>query len=167
MPANHSIAHAPHSSDTSSATWTTERIQALKQHFEAGLTCREIAAELGLTRNAVIGKISRLALVRDNGGDSRRIVRAETKPGGRPVPKLRRRFLRAVSSEPEVPAVAEPKVVNVENGCTLFELSNERCRWPISTPGAEDFCFCGSTPLDGSPYCANHCRMAYRATGTR
>ncbi len=25
-------------------TWTTERVELLKQHFEAGLSCREIAA---------------------------------------------------------------------------------------------------------------------------
>ena len=46
--------------------------------------------------------------------------------------------------------------------CSLFELSNERCRWPISTPGAEDFCFCGNTPLEGMPYCSGHHRLAYR-----
>lgn len=165
MPVDRSTAHT----SSNHATWTTERIQLLKQHFEAGLTCQEIAAELGLTRNAVIGKISRLALVRDNGGDTRRIVRADNgKPGGRPIPKLRRRILRAVAaSEPASNVVVELEVVAAENSCSLFELSKERCRWPISTPGAEDFCFCGSTPVDGSPYCASHCRMAYRATGTR
>jgi GcrA cell cycle regulator len=49
----------------------------------------------------------------------------------------------------------------------LFELTNERCRWPISTPGAADFCFCGSTPVEGLPYCAGHSRMAYRVASSR
>ena len=53
-----------------------------------------------------------------------------------------------------------------ERRCSLFELSKERCRWPISTPGAEDFCFCGNPPLDGLPYCTGHTRLAYRP-GTR
>jgi GcrA cell cycle regulator len=44
----------------------------------------------------------------------------------------------------------------------LLELSEQRCRWPISTPGAVDFCFCGNTPVDGLPYCAGHTRLAYR-----
>ena len=119
-------------------TWTEERLRALKQHFEAGLTCREIAAELGVSRNAVIGKISRLALTRDNGGDTRRVVRAENARDGarRPVPKLRRRILRAVSNDPPPIMIEEPPAGPVENGCSLFELSKERCRWPISTPGA-------------------------------
>ena len=32
-------------------------------------------------------------------------------------------------------------------GCTLLELSQGKCRWPISNPGAEDFCFCGNEPV--------------------
>jgi GcrA cell cycle regulator len=156
---------------TAQSTWTTERIQQLKLHFEAGLTCREIAAELGVSRNAVIGKISRLALVRDNGGDSRRVVRAEAREAsrGRPVPKLRRRILRAVHTEPSssvVPLIEETPS-STASSCSLFELTNERCRWPISTPGAEDFCFCGSMPVDGLPYCASHSRLAYRVASSR
>jgi GcrA cell cycle regulator len=157
---------------TAQATWTTERIQQLKLHFEAGLTCREIAAELGVSRNAVIGKISRLALVRDNGGDSRRVVRSDAardSSRARPVPKLRRRILRAVSSDPSssvVPLIEETPS-NTESSCSLFELTKERCRWPISTPGAEDFCFCGSKPVDGLPYCASHTRLAYRVASSR
>jgi GcrA cell cycle regulator len=161
---------------TAQATWTTERIQQLKLHFEAGLTCREIAAELGVSRNAVIGKISRLALVRDNGGDTRRVMHANGNSNGgsrqlattaRPVPRLRRRILRAVQNEPQPPVAIEEISSSTEHSCTLFELSKERCRWPISTPGAEDFCFCGSKPVDGLPYCAGHSRMAYRVASSR
>jgi len=158
---------------TAQGTWTTERIQQLKHHFEAGLTCREIAVELGVSRNAVIGKISRLALVRDNGGDTRRVLHAnggggsrQLSPAGRPVPKLRRRILRAIHSESQ-PAVVQEVANGTEHSCTLFELSKERCRWPISTPGAEDFCFCGSKPVEGLPYCAGHSRMAYRVASSR
>jgi GcrA cell cycle regulator len=46
----------------------------------------------------------------------------------------------------------------------LYELSDQKCRWPISTPGADDFCFCGNPPVDGLPYCAGHSRLAYRVT---
>ena len=28
-------------------TWTTERVELLKSHFEAGLSCRQIAAHIG------------------------------------------------------------------------------------------------------------------------
>jgi len=46
-------------------TWTTERLELLKSRFEAGLSCRQIACEIGVSRNAVIGKLSRLNLTRD------------------------------------------------------------------------------------------------------
>jgi GcrA cell cycle regulator len=50
-------------------------------------------------------------------------------------------------------------------GCTLLELSQGKCRWPISNPGAEDFCFCGNEPVKGLPYCLAHARIAYRPVG--
>ena len=59
------------------------------------------------------------------------------------------------------PAADEEPIPN-ERCCSLFELSEQRCRWPISTPRAEDFCFCGNTPIEGLPYCAGHTRLAYR-----
>jgi GcrA cell cycle regulator len=62
--------------------------------------------------------------------------------------------------ESEQPSVEEP--ISSERRCSLLELGNERCRWPIGTPGAEDFCFCGNTPIEGMPYCSGHTRLAYR-----
>ena len=56
-------------------TWTTERIERLKNRFEAGLSCRQIAADIGVSRNAVIGKLSRLNLTREKTIDLRRRAR--------------------------------------------------------------------------------------------
>ena len=80
-------------------TWTTERVELLKSHFAAGLSCREIACEIGVSRNAVIGKLSRLNLTRektiklrrDDGGKSRR----------KSVPRLQYRMLRKLFTEAE------------------------------------------------------------------
>src|SRR5262245_36511577 len=49
---------------TNAATWSAARVELLKQFFNAGLTCSQIAREIGVTRNAVIGKMSRLGLSR-------------------------------------------------------------------------------------------------------
>jgi GcrA cell cycle regulator len=142
-------------------TWTDERIELLKSHFAAGLSCREIAGEIGVSRNAVIGKLSRLNLTREKDDDARRPARKDTAKGRRrgPVPRLQYQMLRALYGEPQ-PADDEP--IHNEHCCSLLELSEQRCRWPISTPGAEDFCFCGNTPLEGLPYCPGHTRLAYR-----
>ena len=143
-------------------TWTTERIELLKVHFAAGLSCREIANEIGVSRNAVIGKLSRLNLTREKPGEPRRPARKATAKGHRPgtTPRLRCRIRLAFYTEPQPAADDEP----IHNGhtCSLLELNDARCRWPISTPGADDFCFCGNPPLDGLPYCAGHTRLAYR-----
>ena len=142
-------------------TWTAERVELLKSRFEAGLSCREIADDIGVSRNAVIGKLSRLNLTREKGGDRRRPARKDAAKGHRPrtVPGLRY-DRRTLCAEPQPAADDEP----IHNGhcCSLLELSEQRCRWPIGTPRAEDFCFCGNTPVEGLPYCPGHTRLAYR-----
>jgi GcrA cell cycle regulator len=147
-------------------TWTTERIELLKNHFHAGLSCRQIAADIGVSRNAVIGKLSRLGLTRGKTLAEPRAKRPPKERGdARSVPRLQYQMLRALYEDDAHPADAP---VVSERRCSLFELSKERCRWPISTPGAEDFCFCGNQPLDGQPYCLGHTRLAYRpATRSR
>jgi putative ABC transport system substrate-binding protein len=49
--------------------WTTERIALLKNRFDAGLSCGQIAREIGVSRNAVIGTFAlsaRLATMHAN-----------------------------------------------------------------------------------------------------
>jgi GcrA cell cycle regulator len=141
-------------------TWTPERVELLKIRFAAGLSCREIACDIGVSRNAVIGKISRLNLTRDSG--PRRTARSDDakRRRSKSVPRLQYQMLRKLYDEAE--PTADPETISSEHPCSLLELSEQKCRWPINTPGTEDFCFCGNTPLDGLPYCAGHTRLAYR-----
>ena len=143
-------------------TWTDERIELLKTSFAAGLTCREIAGEIGVSRNAVIGKLSRLNLTRESDGKARRPARENAVKGPRrnAEPRLQYQMLKAVYGAPQ-PAADDEPIHNV-HCCSLFELSEQRCRWPLNTPGAEDFRFCGNPPVKGLPYCAGHSRLAYR-----
>ena len=157
-------ADTPTHQSTFQPTWTVERLDLLKIHFDAGLSCREIAAEIGVSRNAVIGKLSRLNMTRDKAG--REPIQTRGKPPKRQrreaVPKLRYQLLKALRAEPFSARKDEP----IHNGhcCTLMELSKEHCRWPINTPGAADFCFCGNQPIEGMPYCSGHSRLAYRVS---
>ena len=140
-------------------TWTIERIELLKTHFAAGLSCREIACEIGVSRNAVIGKLSRLNLTREKTVKMRRDDGGKSRP--KSVPRLQYRMLRKLFTETE--SVETEQAIHSEQHCSLLELSEERCRWPISSPGEKDFCFCGNRPLEGLPYCAGHSRLAYQA----
>ena len=146
-------------------TWTAERLELLKSRFEAGLTCRQIADDIGVSRNAVIGKLSRLNLTREKRDDILRMPRRARKHAAqerrpRSVPRLQYQMLQTLYAEPQ--SLADNQPIHSDHCCSLLELSEERCRWPISTPGAADFCFCGNTPLDGLPYCPGHTRIAYR-----
>jgi GcrA cell cycle regulator len=142
-------------------TWTAERVELLKSRFEAGLSCREIAGEIGVSRNAVIGKLSRLSLVSEKSGEAPPSTRKDAARGRRKsVPRLQHQMLEAIYGEPQPAADDAP----IHNGhcCSLLELTVERCRWPIGIPGDKDFCFCGNMPIEGLPYCPGHSRLAYR-----
>src|SRR5690242_8845601 len=121
-------------------TWTDDRVNLLRGHFAAGLSCREIANEIGVSRNAVIGKLSRLNLTREKTVKMRRDDTKRSRP--KSVPRLQYRMLRKLFADAE-PA-SEPEIIESEQHCSLLELSEERCRWPISSPGEKDFCFCGN-----------------------
>lgn len=43
-------------------TWTDDRVEVLKQLWDEGKTASQIAAVLGVTRNAVIGKAHRIGV---------------------------------------------------------------------------------------------------------
>jgi GcrA cell cycle regulator len=158
------------------ATWTSERIELLKRYLQSGLSCGQIAREIGVTRNAVIGKRNRLGLSRPKDVIGRqleqrpaaRLARPKTPRTWRPRrPRLnifaQHERLMAVFSSPQPPAEDIP--IYSGRGCTLLELSQGKCRWPISSPGADDFCFCGNEPVKGLPYCVGHARIAYRPVG--
>jgi GcrA cell cycle regulator len=44
-------------------TWTSERIEELKALWDEGVTTAEIGRRIGVTKNAVIGKVHRIGLV--------------------------------------------------------------------------------------------------------
>jgi GcrA cell cycle regulator len=149
-------------------TWTDERVEQLKSCLDAGFSCSQIAREIGVTRNAVIGKIARLKLVRVK--DALAGQRERRPPPIAPHPRIvtQHQILKALRAMPER-AAAEPASGGA-NRCSLFELGQGKCRWPINEPGAENFCFCGDKPVEGLPYCVPHARMAYspgRARGMR
>jgi GcrA cell cycle regulator len=146
-------------------TWTAERIALLKSRFEAGLTCREIADDIGVSRNAVIGKIARLNLSRAEGIGERFSAKKEIAKA-RPAKDQRqsqRQILKAMRPQP----AAEEAPLCGEHRCSLLELSEGTCRWPISDLGGADLWFCGNQPVKGFPYCAGHARIAYHPGSRR
>ena len=150
------------------ATWTPERIEQLRNCVVTGLTCSQIAAEIGVTRNAVIGKIHRLGL--SSGRPAAAPGRSCPPRARRPRVSPQRAFLRLINAD--VPHDADRAMLAAEpidsaQRCSLLELTQSNCRWPVSDPGSADFAFCGNEAVAGFPYCSGHARMAYRVPARR
>jgi GcrA cell cycle regulator len=148
-------------------TWTAERIEQLRNCVVTGLTCSEIAAEIGVSRNAVIGKIHRLGLSSGRPAGAR----AQSCPprARRPRAPTQNRLLRlafAQTAEGTEPIVFD-KSVDSTHPCSLAELAERKCRWPLGDPVRSDFAFCGNEAITGFTYCVGHARMAYRSAERR
>ncbi|MGH6907248.1 MAG: GcrA family cell cycle regulator [Aestuariivirga sp.] len=163
-------------------SWTDERVELLKKLWTEGLSASQIAARLslGVTRNAVIGKVHRLNLSgrapqpRATTPRAPRKAREPSLPGrstGFPsMPTAGNTALRPLlraDAQPRQAALPAPepvRLVDLPKGgrVTILHLSDKTCKWPIGDPGAEGFCFCGHGPRVGSPYCEYHARLAYQ-----
>ena len=106
-------------------TWTTERVAQLKSGVNAGLSCAQIANEIGVSRNAVIGKINRLGLSRGRSPAAPRPCRGALIR--RPQVLNQRLKLKALFAS----APIADDVVSSEP-CSLLNLAPRKCRWPIS-----------------------------------
>jgi GcrA cell cycle regulator len=161
------IATNPERITTSTATWTPDRIEQLRSCVAAGMTCSEIAAEIGVTRNAVIGKIHRLGLSSGRPAGAPARASMDCPPRARhPRVPTQRRLLRLAYAQASLSEQATLSVASA-HPCSLVEIAERQCRWPIGDPAAADFVFCGNDAITGFTYCIGHARMAYRAPASR
>ncbi len=159
--------------------WTDERVELLKKLWNEGRSASQIAAEIGgITRNAVIGKVHRLGLSGRAKTPSSTLprVRKARAPAQmvRPTrPLVRGNTALAARLAPVYELEVEPEPELIENvipigqRCSLLELSDSKCHWPIGDPGHPDFFFCGGKAVAALPYCAYHCRIAYQPIAER
>jgi GcrA cell cycle regulator len=155
-------------------SWTDERVELLKKLWAEGRSASQIANELGsVTRNAVIGKVHRLGLSGRAKSPSSSVPR-QRKPRAhshmmRVRPTMRGNTALAYAHDYEVEAEVEliENIIPIGQRCSLLELSDDKCRWPIGDPGAADFFFCGGKPIEGAPYCGYHSRVAYQPATDR
>ena len=158
-------------------SWTDERVENLKKLWADGLSASQIAAELGgITRNAVIGKVHRLGLSGrakspSSAAPRPRKVRATSHVfrAMRPAMRGNTALAHAVAYEIELEPEPEPidNIIPIGQRCSILELTEEKCHWPIGDPGQPDFFFCGGKAAIGAPYCGYHARVAYQPAHDR
>ena len=123
--------------------WTDERVEYLRNTWDIeGLSSTHIAAQLGITRNAVIGKVRRLGLLKRT--VAQRVSRFQpptTNNVSRPPPPL----------PPSAP------VPSVARNLTLLELRDRgQCKWPL-----DNGLFCGADT--DRVYCFEHEARSYNS----
>ncbi len=157
-------------------SWTDERVELLKKLWSDGLSASQIAAELGgITRNAVIGKVHRLGLSGRAKAPSSAIPRQRKPRAPSQMFRAARPMMRgntalampAYDYDPEPEPEPIENIIPIGQRCTLVELTEETCRWPIGDPGSPDFFFCGGRRVAGLPYCGHHVRIAYQPATDR
>lgn len=144
--------------------WDDGRIETLRALWADGQTARDIGELLGCSRNAVIGKVHRLGLVR---GLQPPIMRQEVDatpraPHYERVLRIEQRretehlAKQTESSDPK-PAPGGPR--HRKGHKTIVQLGPRDCRWPLGKPLEPATLFCGLRTMLGRPYCDEHCRM--------
>ena len=138
----------------SAEEWTPDRIKILIALWEEGLPTSEIGRRLGVTKNAVVGKVHRLGLKKRQSP-----IRQSTSATAQP------KKIKAAAPRPQADAAARPaarktpmptgEVVRLEG------LTSSMCCWPEGEPGTEEFHFCGQAAVPEKPYCEEHCARAY------
>ena len=153
--------------------WDADTIGRLRDLHGEGMSGKQIAVELGCSRNAVLGKLHRLGLLKR--------VAIPDGPQAKPVRRERRRAQSTVgvAKAPPSTKLLRPRVVVVEDAArppiSFMELRNGRCRWPMwgswcesAATATEPFFdlerdrFCGGRSVVGSPYCKNHAALSYQ-----
>jgi GcrA cell cycle regulator len=165
-------------------SWTDERVELLRQLWLDGRSASQISAELGLgiTRNAVIGKVHRLGLsgrakstspaaprVRQRPAPTPRAPMA-SRPSGGGGHAVRGNTALAFSIDTAIearPQFHEDVVVPMSLRVTIVELKEAMCRWPLGDPTTPEFRYCGIQSTGTAPYCVHHGRMAYQPVQDR
>lgn len=164
--------------------WTEERVAELKKLWAEGHSASQIAKRLGsVTRNAVIGKVHRLGLS-GRATPSRPVKRPPRLARPKPAPTPRQAQAAApraaaaggalaIRPEPahapitEAEANIEPQRLPNGDMVTVLTVKDSMCKWPIGDPADAGFGFCGHRTAEGSPYCAEHARVAFQPAKKR
>jgi GcrA cell cycle regulator len=164
--------------------WTAEAVEDLKKLALQGKSASHISVALGVgSRNAVIGKASRIGVKLNGGGGAS--VRGKDAPRAARPQWAQAHYTRpnADSQRSGAAAARDPRTspgdgraagrtfgiaeIGEMRRLRFEDIRESACRWPLGDPRSGDFAYCGLTPAGGQSYCAGHCQMAYRSPHAR
>ena len=136
-----------------SENWDMTRMVRLEELYRQGLSFSLIAADIGVSRNAAIGKAKRMELPKRGQPIERRPIHRRLAPQ---APRKRAAAVRPF--EVEIEAVPEG-----DFACTIYDLNDCTCRYPLwsAATGHHERLYCGVPDACVSkfvPYCRRHTR---------
>ncbi|MDA8050465.1 MAG: GcrA cell cycle regulator [Rhodospirillales bacterium] len=162
--------------------WAEELVTRLRVLWDEGRSTAEIGRNIGMSKNAVVGKAHRLDLParpspirRDPGAGPSRPRAPARGPTLPPLAAVRADAGRApLPARPDPPTNLSPPrdlpgaagAVRLASppaasGAPRPHAREMACCWPLGEPGTAGFHFCGEAALPGKPYCARHAQLAY------
>ena len=117
-----------------------------------------IAGRMGITRNAVLGKLHRMRLER------KRPTVVKSVPPRRKY-AWRKPILITPAERIIIASPLDAAAVPIEQRRSILELQNAHCRFPYGNPKRAGFFYCGFSSADvlgGRPYCTAHARLCCR-----
>jgi hypothetical protein len=140
--------------------WSPDRERRLEALYRDGLSFSLIAADIGVTRSAAIGKAHRMKLPRR--GELNQTLPLRPKLVSPMESNARRRRLRAMRAAASKLARVEVIVDPARDyRCSINDLCDTTCRypmWDVSTPHPLRL-YCGTPGANfscGVPYCERH-----------
>ncbi len=146
--------------------WSEAKIDELKGLFGERISASQIAARMGVTRNAVIGKLHRmgLSLERVRIPEEERREREKARAKLKSQREKTKYYSRTERMMPEAPSIIAPMPqfegrLNIPTR-DLRDYSNNganQCRYIADEPPGPDYLACGNETPAGESYCP-HCR---------
>lgn len=155
-------------------SWTEDRVARAKKLWLEGQSALQIAADLGggLSRNAVIGKLTRMGLARNGASVPTSVKPVKAPKAPKALAKTRRPIpLPATTAygwrpgpasevkAPDLATVRKAEAAPVEPGLlkTFAEKGVDECSWPIGAPDpVRGQLFCGQRTAFRKSYCPCH-----------
>ena len=134
--------------------WTDFRVKWGLDLWAKGQSASDVGALLGVSRNAVLGKLHRSVSVLVDKQDGIWQKPPEVYPHKRFVHTGRQLFF---ARHIYMPHSLLPAEILVPGGAH----DDQACAWPIGDPCNAGFHFCGERKVFGSSYCSKHAAAAY------
>jgi GcrA cell cycle regulator len=140
--------------------WDEDKVQRIRDLFQAGLSPRAVADLLGTTKSSVIGKCHRQNIEipeRSRAAISKAATDRLKRKRRQPLPPS---LVRTVKPKVETAPVPRPRAEDVPRK-TLIELECGECKFPVDYVSKPGFGFCALPQVPGLPYCADHAARCY------